>query len=60
MDNIHVNQQYRCIDPRNNFYGIVLKVARIENDTVVRFVNPPFEGFGIGVAAFKENWVLVG
>jgi hypothetical protein len=58
--NVEIGRQYRLDDPANAYHDIVLTVSHIENDVVVRFIDAPFDGFGVGINMFLTKWILLG
>jgi hypothetical protein len=59
IDDIKPGQQYKLNDHNSQFDGIVLTISHIQDRSVVRFVEPPFEIFGCGIDYFLKHYELV-
>lgn len=55
---IHPGQRYRMEDVTHRHHGMILTVFEVRNG-IVRFSDPPTEGFGVMVAFFQQHWRLV-
>jgi hypothetical protein len=59
IDDIEPGRCYKMNDPNNSFNGIILTISHIQDRSVVRFIEPPFEYFGCGVTYFLNHYTLI-
>lgn len=59
INDIKPGQRYKMNDHNSQFDGIILTVSYIQDRSVVRFIEPPFEHFGCGIDYFMKHYELV-
>jgi hypothetical protein len=59
VDDIKPGQRWKIVNDNNVFVGSILTISHIQDGSIVRFIEAPFEYFGAGVNAFLRDYELV-